>query len=240
MPPSLKAPVRRLLNAWNAPRRSHALKRVTRELRRAVQAGAVSPALCHDLRAVWGNPAWTADAEYLACIAARALERRGPVLECGSGLSTLVLGVIADESGTNAWSLEQDGRWHRFMSAVLDRLGIRRVALWHAPLVTCGDLVWFDLGARRLPATLMHVFCDGPSVLPQDWPEPFHGGWRAGVVPELQRCGVRFAEIVLDDADDPRCSALRRRWNALGVATRIVRTATGSLLIGRDVRGLAG
>jgi len=232
VPSALKRPVRQLLDSWETARRSRALHRAVAALRREVQAGAISPALWPELREAWGNTAFSADAGYLAEIAARALARRGPVLECGSGLSTLVLGVIADARQAGVWSLEQDGEWLRLVSGILAQFAVRRVALWHTPLVLRGDYAWFDLTGRDLPRAFLHVFCDGPAVLPH-WPALFHLGWRRGVVPELLRLGIGFDDIVLDDADDPRCGALCEYWNLLGVATRIVETGSGPFVVGR-------
>ena len=232
VPSALKRPVRQLLDSWETSRRSRALHRAVAALRREVQAGAISAALWPELREAWGNIAFSADADYLAEIAARALARRGPVLECGSGLSTLVLGVIADARYAHVWSLEQDGEWLRFVSGMLAQFAVRRVALWHTPLVLRGDYAWFDLTGRDLPSAFLHVFCDGPAVLPH-WPPPIHFAWRRGVVPELLRLGIGFDEIVLDDGDDPRCESLCRCWNGLGVATRIIRTGSGPFVVGR-------
>ena len=232
VPSALKRPVRQLLDSWGTSRRSRTLQRVVAALRREVHAGAISPALWPELREAWGNTAFSADAGYLAEIAARALARRGPVLECGSGLSTLVLGVIADARQAGVWSLEQDGEWLRLVSGILAQFAVRRVALWHTPLVLRGDYAWFDLSGCSLPGAFLHVFCDGPAVLPH-WPAPIHLGWRRGVVPELLQLGIGFDEIVLDDADDPRCGALCEYWNVLGVATRIVETGSGPFVVGR-------
>jgi len=232
VPSALKRPVRQLLDSWGTSRRSRTLQRVVAALRREVHAGAISPALWPELREAWGNTAFSADAGYLAEIAARALARRGPVLECGSGLSTLVLGVIADVRQAGVWSLEQDGEWLRLVSGILAQFAVRRVALWHTPLVLRGDYAWFDLSGCSLPGAFLHVFCDGPAVLPH-WPAPIHLGWRRGVVPELLQLGIGFDEIVLDDADDPRCGALCEYWNVLGVATRIVETGSGPFVVGR-------
>jgi hypothetical protein len=234
VPAALKRPVRQLLESWETSRRSRALQRAVAALRREVQAGAISPALWPELREAWGNTAFSADAGYLAEIAARALARRGPVLECGSGLSTLVLGVIADTRQARVWSLEQDGEWLRLVSGMLAQFAVRRVALWHTPLVLRGDYAWFDLAGRDLPRAFLHVFCDGPAVL-SHWPAPIHLAWRRGVVPELLQLGIGFDEIVLDDADDPRCGALCEYWSQLGVTTRVVQTASGPFVIGRHV-----
>lgn len=232
VPPAIKRPARLLFDSWETSRRSRTLERAVAALRREVQSGAISAALWPELCAAWGNTSFSADAGYQAEIAARALARRGPMLECGSGLSTLVLGVIADARHAGVWSLEQDREWHRLVSTMLARFGIQRVALWHTPLVPRGDYAWFDLTGRDLPRAFLHVFCDGPAVLPH-WPARLHAGWRRGVVPELLRLGIGFDEIVLDDADDARCEALTRYWNRLGVATRIVQTPSGPFVIGR-------
>lgn len=232
VPSALKRPMRQLLDSWETSRRSRALQRAVAALRREVQAGAISPSLWPELREAWSNTAFSADAGYLAEIAARALSRRGPVLECGSGLSTLVLGVIADARQAGVWSLEQDGEWLHLVSGVLTQFAVRRVALWHTPLVLHAGYAWFDLAGRDLPRAFLHVFCDGPAVL-SHWPAPIHLGWRRGVVPELLRLGIGFDEIVLDDADDARCDALCRCWNGLGVATRVIQTDSGPFVVGR-------
>jgi hypothetical protein len=55
------------------------------------------------------------------------------------------------------------------------------------------------------------------------------------VVPILAERHVHFGEILLDDADDPRCGGLRRIWEAAGIATEVVETATGPMVVGRRV-----
>lgn len=52
-----------------------------------------------DLIYGWGNEYWSAQDEYLAVCIDYALSTRGPILECGSGLSTIVIGTIAKSRG---------------------------------------------------------------------------------------------------------------------------------------------
>lgn len=111
---------------------------------------------------------------------------------------------------------------------------ILSVDLRHAALRVNGEYAWFEIDPRQLPSWFAHVYCDGPSVLPDQWPEPQYSNWRGGVVPILRSLGIGFDEILLDDAEDPRCPIVRERWAALGIKTEVVSTPTGSFVIGRS------
>lgn len=141
-------------------------------------------------------------------------------------------GVIAAERGAVVWSLEQDAEWSESMRSRLSRFGISSVLFYRAPLKRQGDFTWYDVSGVRLPARFTHVFCDGPSVLRQDWPEEVFSNWRAGVVPVLAQLGVGYEEILLDDAQDARCAQLCATWQRYGLVTRIIDTATGSFVVG--------
>jgi hypothetical protein len=64
-----------------------------------------------DLIYGWGNEAWSARDEYLAGCINHALVSDGPILECGSGLSTLLLGAVAKRRGHSHWVLEHKPDW---------------------------------------------------------------------------------------------------------------------------------
>jgi hypothetical protein len=59
--------------------------------------------------------------------------------------------------------------------------------------------------------------------------------WRAGVVPVLQRRGITFDEILLDDSSDRRCDQLRETWRSLGVESRVLDTSTGGLVVANPI-----
>jgi hypothetical protein len=61
------------------------------------------------------------------------------------------------------------------------------------------------------------------------------GNWRAGLVPVLQRRGITFDEILVDDSSDRRCDQLRETWRGLGVETRVLDTPTGGLVVANPV-----
>jgi hypothetical protein len=234
IPAVIKRPVRRALDALDRSQRMYALTSAIKELRRQAHAkDALDPQLLLDLRGAWGNLAFSADAMFLSEVARRTMTHTGPFLECGSGVSTIVAGVIAGQRGKRVWALEQDPAWYRYVSGILKRFEIANVTLWYTPLERYGDYVWFDLYGRSLPREFTDVFCDGPAILKGEWPDPVHSDWRVGLIPVFQARGIRFREVVLDDADDPRCARLRRLWEDLGVSTEIVATPSGPFVLGR-------
>ena len=144
------------------------------------------------LRSGWGNEGFTADLYYLEEVARRAATTAGPVLECGSGLTTLVLGILAGRRGVETWSLEQDPVWFAPVAKALRRYRVFGVRLRLAPLRDYGDFLWYDPPFAEMPATFGLVVCDGP-------PGSTRGG-RFGLMPV---CGHRFSPdtvILLDDA----------------------------------------
>src|SRR5690242_689279 len=128
------------------------------------------------LRHAWGNLGWSAEVEFLEELARRVMTTRGPILECGSGVTTLLLSSLAAERGVEVWVLEHQGDWG---ARVARALGPTRVATLHMctpPLRRFGEFDWYDAPLSRMP-TFRLVVCDGP-------PETTRGG-RYGVVPML-------------------------------------------------------
>lgn len=142
--------------------------------------------------------------EYLAAVAAAARETNGPILECGSGLTTLLLGDVARSTGSPVWTLEEDPRWARRVRASLRLLRLPgRVVT--APLRDYGDFDWYDVDALELP-TVSLVVCDGPVGDTR--------GGRYGLVPVLgERLGSRCL-VLLDDAGREGERAVLRRWSS--------------------------
>lgn len=183
------------------------------------------------LHAVWGNASFTADVGFLDEMVQRVLRSRGPFLDCGSGISTVVLAALGTAQEETVWSLEQDEQWYEEMREMLEMLDLRHVRLLHAPLAVTGNATWYTVADGEFPPHFPLVVCDGPSVRRAQWePEVFHS-WRAGVVPELRRHGVTFDTIILDDAHDKRCAALMDAWRRAGLSVEMVETPTGSHVV---------
>src|SRR5581483_11975808 len=121
---------------------------------RAIAAMAPKEIPSHDLlaqlRAGWGNEGWSGRTAYLEEVVKWAAITPGPVLECGSGLTTLLLGLYAGSRGVPVWSLEHDAAWHQETAKMLHRYSIPGVELCRAPLSNYGDFAWYSppLGRR--------------------------------------------------------------------------------------------
>lgn len=146
----------------------------------------------------WANDVWGADPDYLMLIAEHAVRADGPILECGSGVSTLV--AAAHASG-EVWALEHMPAWARRVQQSADGRGLR-VRVCRVDLVDYGGFDWYQL-PDVLPDRFGLVICDGP-------PADTRGG-RFGLLPAL---GDRLAgaTILLDDAHRSGERSMVRRW----------------------------
>jgi hypothetical protein len=183
------------------------LGRAVRRIARVPLGQAPSRPLLLALYSAWGNEGFSAVPEFLEEIAARAVTTPGPILECGSGVSTLLLGLLAGRRGVVTWTLEHHGAWHARVAAALDAQRIPGVRLCLAPLVDRGAYAWYAL-PRDLPPRFDLVVCDGP---PGETP-----GGRYGLVPELQGRLPVGSTILLDDTARAAEADTARRWAAEG------------------------
>jgi hypothetical protein len=154
----------------------------------------------------WGNEGWSAWSEYLAGTLRAVQQTGGPILECGSGLSTLLLGVIAGQLRTRVWSLEHDAGWARRVSLELRRFDITSATVCMSPIQDYGEFHWYRPPMELLPANFSLVVCDGP-------PASIRGG-RYGMLP-IMRANLRpGCVIILDDAEREQEQSIARRWAA--------------------------
>lgn len=240
IPSFLKRPVRRVLDVLDVELRARALRRHVRSLRAGLARGALPIGVVADICDAWGNGGFAADVGFVTEVANRVFSGGGPFLECGSGLTTILSGVIATHRGLRVITLEQDLEWYNHVKRKIAQLSISNVELIYAPLRRYDDFAWFDVETVTLPPAFTHIFCDGPAIWGRDWAEPVKTNWRAGVVPVLHRRGITFDEILLDDSSDRRCDRLRETWRDLGLETRIVDTPTGGLVVASPVSRTTG
>lgn len=180
------------------------LKRALDELAhdpwRALEAGSDIP---RRLIEGWGNASWSTDDEYLIASMSELRRTEGPILECGSGLSTIVLGIVARQMGREVWTLEHDAQWGERVGKALAERGVASVHLCVAPLKNYGDFSWYDPPLDAMPRQFGLVICDGP-------PGKGHGG-RSGFLPVMRNRIAARCTILLDDTirDEERSIALR-------------------------------
>ncbi|HKE93518.1 MAG TPA: class I SAM-dependent methyltransferase, partial [Povalibacter sp.] len=152
----------------------------------------------------WGNEEWSAMDEYLTACVQSALVARGPILECGSGLSSLVVGAIAKQLGIEHWVLEHSPEWAAKVQQQLDRYGIDSARVCVAPLKNYGEFDWYDPPVGSLPDRFGLVICDGPPY--------WNKGGRVGLVPVLRSRLNAGCVILLDDAARVQEQTIAKRW----------------------------
>ncbi|HEY6352854.1 MAG TPA: hypothetical protein VIY30_00055 [Burkholderiaceae bacterium] len=178
-------------------------------------AALASTSLLGELIATWGNSGWSAQEGYLRECCACALTSSGPTLECGSGLSTLLLGVIGQQRGHQHWALEHLAEWALKVDRCAVRHRLRAVNVCTAPLRNYAGYVWYDPPLRRLPNQFALVVCDGP-------PAETAGG-RYGLVPIMRNRLAPGCVILLDDAEREAERTIARRWQLeLGATHQLV------------------
>jgi len=157
-----------------------------------------------DLLHGWGNESFSPGEEYIRGCVSSALTADGPILECGSGLTTLLLGAVAQRSQTEVWTLEHDQAWSRRVTRVLSRYGIRSVRICLSPLRDYGEFTWYAPPLEAMPSRFSLVVCDGP---PGDTP-----GGRYGLVPIMKERLTTGCKILLDDAVRTEERSIAARW----------------------------
>lgn len=167
-----------------------ALARAVEKLR----AGFDKQAIC-DLHRAYDNP-WAADPLFLASAYILAREAR-TILDCGSGLTTLVL-ALANPSA-EIHSLEHDPIWATQTREMLDRFGVDNVELHCNPLKDHADGRWY--GCRGLPAEQWDLAVnDGPPRTKAD---------RTALYRLFQG---RISTVLADDTQDPEHLAALSGW----------------------------
>jgi hypothetical protein len=178
----------------------HAMKRFVADPEKT----ASQPELLGQLVYGWGNTGWSGEPEYLQACIRHALECRAPILECGSGLTTLLVGHLAQRNGTSLWSLEHMPHWGERVQHALARFAITSVRLCTAPIRSYGEFDWYDPPLRAMPEQFALVICDGP-------PSATRGG-RYGLGAIM---GPRLRDgctILLDDAGRSDERHIAARW----------------------------
>ena len=179
-----------------------AVKRLTA----AAENGAPAGEVLAELERAWGEDGFRAVGGYLEEVARFATEARGPVLEIGSGLTTLILGALVARRGIPVWTLEHHPEYFAHTQETLKRVGLSNVHLTLAPLRDYGDFCWYDAPFDVLPRDFSLVIADGP-------PGDVKGG-RFGLLPLLRSHFAPGVIVLLDDAERAREQAVLEKWKS--------------------------
>jgi predicted O-methyltransferase YrrM len=102
---------------------------------------------------------YTADAMGLALVTMLARKCTGPIIETGSGLSSI---LMAAASGQRVYSLEHLEHYAGQTRGWAQEAGTGNLSVCFAPLT---DDLWYDAGQFDLPDKFSLGFCDGPPRL---------------------------------------------------------------------------
>src|SRR5215471_4744879 len=116
------------------PLRARVLSRVLHSLAKHGFDEPLPASLLDDAIFGWGNAGWSADRAFLSAVVRHAAATRGPIVECGTGLTTLMLAVVAARTGQRVVSLEHEPRWTRQLCDTLARFGLDAVRIDSNPL----------------------------------------------------------------------------------------------------------
>jgi hypothetical protein len=180
------------------------LRRAMGRLSRVGVGELPTPEVIADLARAWGNDVYAAKGYFVDATCQLALVSAGPILECGTGLTTLLLAVLAGRRGVEVWSLEHISAWHRVVERAVRHVRTAHVVL--APLRSYGDFDWYAVPA--MPKDFRAVVCDGPPAVTR--------GGRYGLQPVMGRHIAPGAVILLDDADRASERADIARWQEGG------------------------
>lgn len=103
----------------------------------------------------YANNNYAADAGVLAVLVGVARKCRGPIIETGSGLSSVLMGAVSDSV---VYSLEHVPHYAAQTVAWCEESGVSNVGVCCAPLKD----FWYDIDQFELPRKFALGFCDGP------------------------------------------------------------------------------
>ena len=175
-----------------------------RRLTAAGENGTPLPDVLAALGQAWGDDGFRAVGGYLEEVARFAREVRGPVLEIGSGLTTLILGALVARRGIPVWTLEHHPQFFGYTEQTLKRVGLANVHLTLAPLRDYGEFSWYDPPLDKLPRDFSLVIADGP-------PGDIKGG-RFGLLPVLRSHFAPEVVVLLDDAERAKEKVVLEKW----------------------------
>lgn len=219
IPKSIKRPIKEMLLR-------RGLRKAIRTIRELPEGQVPNREQLSQLMTGWGNEGYAANLEYLEAVAQNSLRVHGPILECGSGATTILLGLLCGKRHIEVWSLEHSDDWRNRVSEILKNNGIAGVHVCSAPLVEHGDFAWYSPPLDRMPKQFSLVICDGP-------PGRTKGG-RYGLLPIMGDRLPPGSTILVDDAGRPSEASLIKRWEKeVRFQTQLIKTATSKYAVMR-------
>lgn len=184
-------------------KRIHGLKEAQQQAKfeRAVmslKAGIASDEVFADLWEGWGNPFHSSDVALMKKCYEMA-SGADSILECGSGLSTVVMALANPKADIH--TMENDHIWAMKTRDALEKHGLTNVTLHVHSLKQYPEGRWYDL--KDVPDRHWDlVLCDGPDRT---------RGTRAVLFSQLE---TKIGRLLMDDTGDKNQSEPLKKWAA--------------------------
>lgn len=142
---------------------------------------------------------------YLRHMATKAVNTSGDILECGSGLSTLLLAVTAGRQGHRVHTFEHDAACHRNLQRLIERYRLGNVTVHHAPIRSYGSFDWYNIPSACDSEHFNLVICDGPARHLTD-------SGRYGLFPVMRQRLDPNCRVMMDDSNRSLERHVIGRW----------------------------
>ncbi len=121
------------------------------------------------LFAAWGDRLSEERLAYVQRCIAEAIRAPGPILQCGSGLLSIAIGMLCEQSENpdkRLWIFEHDRHWGCLVHSWLADRNIKHAHVISAPAEQFEGYVWYVLDPSRLPDSFSLVLSEASSALP--------------------------------------------------------------------------
>lgn len=146
--------------------------------------------LIKNLVYAWGKAGWSAQQDYIETLIKYAKNTTNLIFECGSGLSTLLIGPIAKKRQLKMISFEHKTDWANRVQFQINKYKLTCNNILLRPLINYGDFEWYDIKDVNIPEIGLCI-CDAP-------PGNTYGG-RKGFLYLFKNKVIKGTVILVDD-----------------------------------------
>jgi hypothetical protein len=152
-----------------------------------------NPVMLRRLVYYWGNSSMAAGEDYAKACMEWGFTSDKNIIECGSGLSTLLVAAAGMKNNTFIYSFEDHEFWASKMQQMGKKYGLTNMTILHAPITDYGDYAWYQPDTTLLPKKVDVALCDGPLGSTK--------GGRVGLLPQMHSRFTKETVVLLDDFD---------------------------------------